>query len=89
MRDIRMKYDYEKSTMCCFIAVTSDRRKYWRREWFDSAIELEMCGSKFFAPVGYDERLTTEYGDWRIPPPEKAIETHKANQSMMWREQEE
>lgn len=89
LRDIKTKYDYEKSTMCCFIAVTSDRRKYWKREWFDSAVELEICGCRFFAPVGYDQRLAAEYGDWRTPPPADAVETHKANQTMFWREKQE
>ncbi len=88
IRKIRLENDYENSTMCHYIVVTADRRKYWRKEWFDETVELEICGEKFPAPRGYDERLSAEYGDWRTPPPSSERGGHEVDQTMFWRDRQ-
>lgn len=39
-------------------------------------IEMEFEGRSYLAPAGYEEFLTTQYGDWRTPPPESARDIH-------------
>lgn len=46
----------------------SDRHLY-REEYFSSSVELEFEGFKFPAPIGYDQVLTTTYGDYMTFPP--------------------
>ena len=86
IRDLRMSIPYETSNNCFYIAITSDRRKLWKREWFADSVRLPIRDVMFPAPVGYDERLTAEYGDWRTPPPESARGDHAGCQTMYWRD---
>ena len=81
---INLSYDYESSPMCYYTAITADRRKFWKKEWFSSVVYLDFCDTKFPAPIDYESRLTAEYGDWRTPPPDKRI-THGSVQTMLWR----
>lgn len=83
---LRLKYSYETSKRCFYIAVTTGRKKYWHRKWFSDKVFLDFCGERFPAPAGYDERLTTEYGDWRTPPSENERTSHDARQTMWWRD---
>lgn len=39
-------------------------------------VEFEGPAHTYFVPKGYDEYLTTIYGDWRTPPAESERETH-------------
>lgn len=39
-------------------------------------IEMEFEGHRYFAPKGFEEFLTIQYGDWRTPPPESERELH-------------
>lgn len=82
---LQEKYDYNKSCMCYYIGVNYGRRKYWCKEWFDAAIEMEFCGKCFSVPKGYAERLTAEYGDWRTPPAESERNNHANIQEVYWR----
>ena len=43
---------------------------------FSEAVEMEFEGEKFLAPVGYDEYLRIEYGDYMKLPPEEEQVTH-------------
>ena len=43
---------------------------------FAEAIELEFNGEKFPAPVGYDEFLSSHYGDYMPEPPKEKQKTH-------------
>lgn len=86
IKTVRTKYPFEGSKNCCMIIVTTGRRKFWETEWFDRAIDVEFCGRKFPAPIGYDARLRAEYGDYMRLPPEDQRGGHAACQTMMWRD---
>ncbi len=81
---IRRALPYETATLCGY-PVVEGRAKYLRKDWYSSAIEMDFCGEKFPVPVGYDERLTAEYGDWRTPPPVSQRSGHKS-WKMWWRD---
>ena len=44
-------------------------RLTWKKEDFASSTELEFCGYRFPAPIGYDSVLRTTYGDYMELPP--------------------
>ena len=54
-----------------FIGVTAFRtfqpNLIWRTEWFKEAIELPFENITVTCPIGIEEMLTKQYGDWRIP----------------------
>lgn len=85
-RRLRLTFPFETSSHCFYIAVVTGRRRFWQRKWFADAVYLDFCGEKFPAPIGYEERLVADYGDWRTPPPESERMTHEANQTMWWRD---
>ena len=85
-RRLRLLHPYETSDKCFYIVVSSDRRKLWQKKWFEDKVYLDLCGEKFPAPAGYDERLIAEYGDWRTPPPESERKGHETAQTMYWRD---
>ena len=39
----------------------------WKREWFKEAVYMPFENRKIPVPVGYDGRLTAEYGDYMKP----------------------
>lgn len=43
---------------------------------FSEPIEIEFEGETFFAPVGYDNYLTSIYGDYLPEPPKEKQKTH-------------
>ena len=86
IRKLRLENSYAHSSNCFYVVVTGDRRKYWKKEWFEDTVRLELCGEQFPAPVGYDARLTAECGDWRTPPPESERTGHSFCQTMYWRD---
>ncbi len=47
-----------------------DCGRVYSKTIFDSSVEVEFEGKKFFAPIGWDEFLRTRYGDYMQPPPE-------------------
>ena len=85
-RRLCLTYPYETSNHCFYIAVVTGRRRFWQRKWFSDAVYLDFCGEKFPAPIGYEERLVADYGDWRTPPPETERTTHESSQTMWWRD---
>ena len=86
IRKLRLKYPYEACNNCFYIVINSSRGKFWRKEWFSDATYLDFCGERFPVPIGYDARLTAEYGDWRTPPPESERMGHSKCQTMYWRD---
>lgn len=58
------KYDFEKSEYVRYLACALRPRKA-----FDKAEYVDFEGYKMPVPVGYDEFLTAEYGDYMTPPP--------------------
>ena len=79
------KYNYENSPSCYYLVVSMTRKKYWPKAWFEKSIEVDFCGEKFLAPIGYDERLRRGYGDYMTPPPKSEQEVHSGWQTMWWR----
>ncbi len=86
IRKLRLENSYSHSKKCFYIVVTGNRRKYWERQWFTDIVHLDLCGKKFPAPIGYKDRLTAEYGDWRTPLPETERSGHAGCQTMYWRD---
>lgn len=41
-----------------------------KKEWFKKSIDLDFEGKKYACPIGYDEALRCEFGDYMILPPE-------------------
>ena len=41
-----------------------------------SPVRVKFEDREYYAPAGYEEFLTTEYGDWRTPPAENARPVH-------------
>ena len=42
-------------------------RSTFKKEWFNETIYLPFEMTELPVPIGYDEILTTYYGDWRTP----------------------
>ena len=82
---LRQSYQYAKTRYCFSSVLKMSNKGRWLCDWFSDVVYIDFCGEKFPAPIGYDERLTTEYGDWRTPPPISERQTHESNQSMWWR----
>ena len=51
---------------------------FYRSELFEKDDYGTIRGRKFPVPVGYDEELTTHYGEWRKPPKDKDAFEHHA-----------
>ena len=45
--------------------------RYVDAAWFESSLEVEFEGELFPIPIGYDEYLTTVFGDYMSLPPEE------------------
>lgn len=80
------KYAYEEHPYCYDLTVSISRKKYWPKAWFDGLIEVDFCGVRLFAPIGYDERLRRGYGDYMQLPPESERIVHGKWQTMYWRD---
>ena len=52
---------------------THEDKYIWPREWFRETIELPFEDTTVVCPRYYDEVLTRQYGDWRIPVPNSAL----------------
>ncbi|MBQ6655235.1 MAG: LicD family protein [Erysipelotrichaceae bacterium] len=55
---------------CLVDASSSARQSANPVECYKNAVEVEFEGHHFMAPCGYDQILTTQYGDYMTPPPE-------------------
>ena len=86
LNEFRMSNDYQSSERCFHLLIPGKLRRYWERSWFEQTELLEFCGYKLPAPIGYAERLSAEYGDWKTPPPESERRGHECGQTMYWRE---
>ncbi len=60
------------STMTC----SYKEREIWLRSDFDKVVELNFEGNLYYAPIGYDNILTTTYGDYMVLPPVEKRVTH-------------
>ncbi len=64
--------------MGCNVSNFSPWRKYiFKAESFDSAMDMDFEGFRFPVPIGYDDVLTVQYGDYmQLPPVEKRLSGH-------------
>lgn len=85
LENLRKKYSYGSTEHCVSCVLQMSSRGYWLRRWFSEITYLEFCGEKFPVPIGYDERLSAEYGDWAVLPSESDREGHSRFQTMCWR----
>lgn len=59
--------------------------KKMKRAWFESSVSKEINGHEFDCPVGWDELLTTIYGDYMQLPPESArVPKHIGDSVEIW-----
>lgn len=61
-------------------------REISKIENFRKTVDVLFEGRKYLAPVGYDDYLTTVYGDYMTPPPTHKQITHHDNKAY-WKEQ--
>lgn len=52
---------------------THNDRYILKKEWYREIIEMPFEDTSVPCPISYDEALTTQYGDWRIPVSEGAM----------------
>ena len=61
------QYNNSEFNRVSYIAYSHGEGEHiWNKEWFDSAKEVDFEFTKIDIPVGYNERLKTEYGDYMV-----------------------
>lgn len=83
---LRTSHEFTSSKYCCSSILRMSPKGRWLTAWFSDVVYLDFCGEKYPAPIGYDERLCVEYGDWKTPPPESERIGHESYQTMWWRD---
>ncbi len=83
---LHRKYPYETSEYVGavegYFNKVGDR---FKKQCFEESIVLKFEGHDFKAPIGYDDVLKSQYGDYmKLPPPEERV-THHINK-MYWKE---
>jgi lipopolysaccharide cholinephosphotransferase len=53
--------------VCDTVFIRYLEKNTWKREWFKEAVYMPFENRKIPVPVGYDGRLTAEYGDYMKP----------------------
>ncbi len=53
--------------VCDTVFIRYLKKNTWKREWFAEAVYMSFENRQIPVPVGYDERLRAEYGDYRKP----------------------
>lgn len=71
-------YKYADSDKVACIVSGYGLKEIMNKSVFEKVIFLEFEGEKFPAPIGYNEYLTSLYGDYmKLPPIEKRVSHHK------------
>lgn len=78
MQRLAMKFPFGKTKYAgVSMTIKYGAREKLPYEVFASAVEVEFCGRKLPAPVGWKQYLTALYGDYmQLPPVEKRDEHH-------------
>lgn len=81
------KYNYEESDYVGFLLTRyPSEKEITRKEVYRDTVDVEFEGEIFSAAIGYEEYLTSLYGDYmKLPPVEKQVSHHNFN--AYWREQ--
>ncbi|WP_177159584.1 LicD family protein [Granulicatella balaenopterae] len=62
---------------CDFLMYKSMKKPTIKTEWFKEAIDWEFCGKYYKIPIGYDQILRADYGDYmQLPPVDKQVSHH-------------
>ncbi len=70
------KYDFEKSEYTGYTWFGRIKRLIFKKEWFSDYVELPFEDTTMRCPVGYDEYLTQQFGNYMEIPPEADREVH-------------
>ena len=78
--------DFDNSDYVGMYHFINERISPWTvpKKCFAQTVDVEFEGELFKAPIGYDEYLTTRYGDYMTPPPEAERYVH--SMSAYWKE---
>lgn len=73
---LQKKYTWKTSDKCVIGWAPSGKRVF-KTKWFKSTKSVIFDGVKCAAPIGYDELLKMEYGDYlKLPPVEQRVPLH-------------
>ena len=76
IRTLINKYTNDSNQIVGVISQT-EWRELMKREWFTSYMDMEFEGKTFMVCKGYQELLTSIYGDYmQLPPEENRVPTH-------------
>ena len=79
---IMMAYDFDKSNYICSVNDMECFR--FSRDSVKDYVMVQFEGEEYRAPIGYDEVLTQQYGDYmKLPPVEERV-THHVN-NVYWK----
>jgi len=71
------KYDYNNGDKVGCIVSGYYEKEIVNKEVFEDSVDLEFEGVMFPAPIGYEEYLTSLYGDYmKLPPEEERVYRH-------------
>lgn len=71
---IYVKNDFDKMKYCGAVCGAYGEREIIDRKIFDEDVEIEFEGHLFKAPIGWNEYLSSIYGDYmQLPPEEKRV----------------
>ena len=82
LEKLQQKYKKEVGTFkrerfCCATGGAWKEKEVYLNEWFDSIVEVEFEGHRFYAPRDYDIILNQLYGNYmELPPVEKRKSHH-------------
>lgn len=78
LNDIRKKERfYTDENGSYYGSFTEPYKKYFKKEWFSSSVWVPFENLSVRLPVGYDQYLTSIYGDYMsLPPVEKRVLKH-------------
>ena len=76
---LSQKYKYDDCKYVGFASSYPANKKYMLKKWFEDSVEVPFEDKKFIAPIGFDEYLRTEYGDYMKLPPENERVSHGMN----------
>ncbi len=78
LNELCREYAFDDSKLCYVLAwVATSEFFIYERSWFDETVRMKFEDMEAPVPVGYDELLTCEYGDYmQLPPKEKRVGHH-------------
>lgn len=74
--DFLMRYDFDRCSKAGFILGNYFLRQIVDKKCFAESVEMEFEGGLYRVPAGYDQYLTSVYGDYMTPPPEDKRKGH-------------